>query len=662
MDTPFPAYHGPNPFIFVCYAHSDAGLVYPELSWLRDQGLNIWYDEGISAGRNWRAEIGSAIRRAERVVFFISRASLKSDHCSREINFALDEHKPVLPIYLEPVELTTDLQVGLSQVQALHRHSDVRYRSHLIHALRLASTLPEIEATPVSRRLQTVHTSRIGPIALVLAISLAAIGFLWTGGLSDPEASKETVSLVVKPFTDESVDEPELAWEIQRRLSASEGLLVRVDDADTADGDYQLTGNRLGGVISLTLSDRNDVVLSSWSTPMSDDLSSLANSLARSLLIKLGRAAEVVTRFEVDLEPDTFRTYLTASSMIRRSHSKETLDHAEQLFKQVISNEPRYAPALAGLCSTYLKRYLNASEQESFQLAEQYCHRALTLDDQDPEVHIALGMLYRESDQEAKAIDSYHRALTLAPYSTDAMRGLGETYERTGAIEEAERWLHSAIEIEPNHWENYQSLGLLYFSLSRFDQAINNLQAAFALAPEEPTIVNNIGAAKFMTNNFADAASYWERAVARHPHPQLYANIAASYFYDHRFDQAEEMYRRAHAMAPEDHRFIGNIGDVRYVVQAEDASGYFQQAIQLANQELSIDPGDAITLSSLFAYHAALNEKAEAQQFAERAATVAPEDIDVIYALAVGFDRLGRGTAQESCLRGSSGKVIRRRC
>ena len=112
MDTPFPAYQGDDPFIFICYAHDDADVVYPELAWLRDQGINIWYDEGISAGRNWRAEIGSAIRRAERVLFYVSERSLTSDHCGREINFALDERKDILPVYLANVSLTTDLQVG----------------------------------------------------------------------------------------------------------------------------------------------------------------------------------------------------------------------------------------------------------------------------------------------------------------------------------------------------------------------------------------------------------------------------------------------------------------------------------------------------------------------------------------------------------------------
>ncbi len=135
MDKPFPAYQGDAPYVFVCYAHDDEDVVYPEIGWLHEQGINLWYDEGVSAGKIWREEIGDAIKGASSVLYYISESSLASDHCSREINFALDQSKNVLPVYLEDVVLTTDLEVGLSRVQALHRNRDASYQQHLLNAL-----------------------------------------------------------------------------------------------------------------------------------------------------------------------------------------------------------------------------------------------------------------------------------------------------------------------------------------------------------------------------------------------------------------------------------------------------------------------------------------------------------------------------------------------
>jgi len=76
LETPFAAYVGDEPFIFVCYAHDDSDVVFPEMAWLHDQGLNLWYDEGISAGLSWRAEIAEAIEGAERVLFCDKRQAL----------------------------------------------------------------------------------------------------------------------------------------------------------------------------------------------------------------------------------------------------------------------------------------------------------------------------------------------------------------------------------------------------------------------------------------------------------------------------------------------------------------------------------------------------------------------------------------------------------
>jgi len=135
METPFQADTGDQPYVFVCYAHDDNEVVYPEMVWLAEQGINLWYDEGISAGKNWRAAIGEALLGASHVLFYISTHSLDSDHCNREINLALDEGKDVVPVYLEEVELTSDLKVGLNRVQALHRDRDTGYRRRMVDAL-----------------------------------------------------------------------------------------------------------------------------------------------------------------------------------------------------------------------------------------------------------------------------------------------------------------------------------------------------------------------------------------------------------------------------------------------------------------------------------------------------------------------------------------------
>ena len=179
MNQPVAAYRGSEPFVFVCYAHDDADLVYDEMAWLNDQGFHIWYDEGVTAGENWRATIGDALMRADKVLFYVSAASLRSDHCNREVSLALDEGKEVLPVYLEAVDLPADLKVGLNRIHALEWRADGQYRAQLARALGHTGEVDTRNARPSSNSWLR-RRARLWHVVLATAIVLASIfGLLW---------------------------------------------------------------------------------------------------------------------------------------------------------------------------------------------------------------------------------------------------------------------------------------------------------------------------------------------------------------------------------------------------------------------------------------------------------------------------------------------------
>jgi pimeloyl-ACP methyl ester carboxylesterase len=119
MTTPFAAYSGDSPYVFICYSHADTDSVYQDIANLRTHGLNIWYDEGISPGSEWTEQLGSALSKAEYVLFYMSESSVNSRHCRDEINFAHNHDKPIVSIYLEEVTLPVGLELSLSAKQAI---------------------------------------------------------------------------------------------------------------------------------------------------------------------------------------------------------------------------------------------------------------------------------------------------------------------------------------------------------------------------------------------------------------------------------------------------------------------------------------------------------------------------------------------------------------
>jgi adenylate cyclase len=119
MERPFPAYTGDEPYIFVSYAHEDNDRVFPEIQWLKDQGVNIWYDEGISPGSRWSEELARNIVDAGLFLYFVTPNSVKSKHCQDEINLALEAEIPTLVVQLEATELTPGLRLRLNAHQAI---------------------------------------------------------------------------------------------------------------------------------------------------------------------------------------------------------------------------------------------------------------------------------------------------------------------------------------------------------------------------------------------------------------------------------------------------------------------------------------------------------------------------------------------------------------
>jgi Flp pilus assembly protein TadD len=647
MEKPFPAYRGDQPYLFVCYAHADAAHVYPELKWLRQQQLNIWYDEGISGGKIWRAEIGNAIKGAHKVLFYISSASLKSDHCSRELNFALDQRKEIIPVYLEDVELTTDLQVGLSRVQALHR--DGRYKSHLLNALQPKATIEIADSlrTPEQPR-RSAKSLLYGLVATVAA----GTGLLWLSidnSSSNDGAAASPITLIVRPFSDNLDTSTGLEYELQRRLLTSPGLAVRVSAEPAVDADYVLNGQTLGNVLSLSLEDKDGQTTKLPSIDLTENLETMATALSQDVLTHLGRPTDTGV-LNSDIQPAAFRQYLSATAILRSGSLLESLNNAVAGYQEVLNLEPRFAPAHSGLCSTYLKIYSQNQDVEYFELAEQHCHRALTLDEHDSNVHVALAMLYRESGQFSKAIDRYHQALKISAYSTDAMRGLGITLMRTGVEEEAESLLNQALTLEPNYWENYEALGILQFQTGRYEQAAETFQAAHALAPDETGIANNIGAAFYLAGNFNRAIEFWEQAVAAGPSVVTYSNLGSAFFFLRDFDAAFDMYVKAKDLAPTDHRLWGHIGDVLLASGNANPTLYFQEAVQLAKQQLIINPKDASTIANLGAYYAALGDPERANEQIRLASGLEPKNIDVAYDRAITLARLGDAEATDQAL------------
>ena len=104
---------------FVSYSHEDRGVALRVESALAERGATCWRDDAcLRTGDEFAPEITRAIRESDALVLLLSKSSNVRDFVRKEVYIAHHFRRPILPVFLEPVEVSDAL---LPYVVGLHR-------------------------------------------------------------------------------------------------------------------------------------------------------------------------------------------------------------------------------------------------------------------------------------------------------------------------------------------------------------------------------------------------------------------------------------------------------------------------------------------------------------------------------------------------------------
>lgn len=91
--------------LFISYAHADIRKVERLAEILERAGHEVWFDQAIPGGDDWWQTILTNIEAADVFIFALSPPATRSEACRAEYQYALDLHKPILPVMLAEAEL-----------------------------------------------------------------------------------------------------------------------------------------------------------------------------------------------------------------------------------------------------------------------------------------------------------------------------------------------------------------------------------------------------------------------------------------------------------------------------------------------------------------------------------------------------------------------------
>jgi hypothetical protein len=99
--------------IFISYSRKDLDFAQKIVNALAENKLDTWIDwKSIPKGEDWEQEIYRGIEEADAFLFLISRDSVRSNMCSKEIDHAVKNGKRIIPIVIRSTRLTTPLAIS----------------------------------------------------------------------------------------------------------------------------------------------------------------------------------------------------------------------------------------------------------------------------------------------------------------------------------------------------------------------------------------------------------------------------------------------------------------------------------------------------------------------------------------------------------------------
>jgi TolB-like protein len=178
-----------------------------------------------------------------------------------------------------------------------------------------------------------------------------------------------------------------------------------------------------------------------------------------------------VRRFP-SVDAEVFGLYLRARGAGGVWPNLESLQEEERLLRQALSQDPDFAAGWAALARNFARRPRELGLPETWSdSALVAAERALALDPNLAEAHLAVGWVYHERGFLHRALESYTEALRLEPNLVEARHRRGFVLAALGQLDRSLSDLHHALLRDPSNALIRARLGRIYALLGDLESA-----------------------------------------------------------------------------------------------------------------------------------------------------------------------------------------------
>jgi len=330
---------------------------------------------------------------------------------------------------------------------------------------------------------------------------------------------------------------------------------------------------------------------------------------------------------------EAFRLYTRGVGFLENQTVPEDVDSAIVQFRQALTLDPGYARASAGLGLAYFDKYRLSKDQSLVDEARSACTQALTLNPRSPKGNVCLGVIHHGTGQYEAAIGDFQMAIDSDANDDEAYRRLASSFVELNRMQDAEDTYKKAISIHPQYASGYGQLAHLYRREAKYTLAIAELKRAIELAPEDVRYQASIGADYYFAGDYERAIDALQKAITIRPSYQAYSNLGLSYLALRRFPEAIGSLEQAVSMGSHTIQTFGNLGRAYYFYPSkhDQARAPLEKALQLAADDLKVNPQDADVHTLAAEYSAMLGNRTEALQYLNKALQFRPNDAETLY-------------------------------
>ncbi|HXO37883.1 MAG TPA: tetratricopeptide repeat protein, partial [Candidatus Acidoferrum sp.] len=316
----------------------------------------------------------------------------------------------------------------------------------------------------------------------------------------------------------------------------------------------------------------------------------------------------------VTVPDNPFALRTQAQTYLDRWDLADNVDRSITLLNRAIELDKDYAPAYASLTFAYYeKNRLHADPQWAKQ-AEQMAIRALQLNSDLADSHVAAGLAAILAHKNDEAEREFRKASDLDPKNSKPHRALGLLFNITGRTKQAEDELTRALVLNPRDPLAHMNLGLLYYKTARYPEAAAAWEKVRTLTPDNFYALNNLAGVYMIMERDDDAAAALQRSLEIKPAPNNFSNLGTLRFSQGRYADAVPAFEKAVELDANNYLVWGNLGDAyRWAPgQRGKAGPAYQNAIRLVREEIAANPQDLEVQSNLALYLAKSGDKQRA--------------------------------------------------